>query len=61
MRDMSFLVTGQVFNLIPLGNWSTAEQWLEEKLLSAQRAYQANTRVITSSNAVLDDTINLVR
>ncbi len=30
-------------------------------LISAQRAYQANTRVITSSNAVLDDTINLVR
>ncbi|MCX7989685.1 MAG: flagellar hook protein FlgE [Aquificaceae bacterium] len=30
-------------------------------LISAQRAYQANARVVTSSNAILEDTINLVR
>ncbi|MEN3028258.1 MAG: flagellar hook protein FlgE [Aquificaceae bacterium] len=30
-------------------------------LISAQRAYQANARVVTSSSAILDDTINLIR
>ncbi len=45
--------------MLEMSNVDIASEFIN--LISAQRAYQANTRVITSSNAVLDDTINLVR
>ncbi|MCS6876450.1 MAG: hypothetical protein NZM36_06295 [Aquificaceae bacterium] len=45
--------------MLEMSNVDIASEFVS--LISAQRAYQANTRVITSSNAILDDTINLVR
>ncbi|MFN3598291.1 MAG: flagellar hook protein FlgE [Aquificaceae bacterium] len=45
--------------MLEMSNVDIASEFIN--LISAQRAYQANTRAITSSNAVLDDTINLVR
>ncbi|MCX8075436.1 MAG: flagellar hook protein FlgE [Aquificaceae bacterium] len=45
--------------MLEMSNADIASEFVS--LISAQRAYQANTRVITSSNAILDDTINLVR
>ncbi|RMH81013.1 MAG: flagellar hook protein FlgE [Acidobacteria bacterium] len=45
--------------MLEMSNVDIASEFIN--LISAQRAYQANTRVITSSNTVLEDTINLVR
>lgn len=45
--------------MLEMSNVDIASEFVN--LISAQRAYQANTRVITSSNTVLEDTINLVR
>lgn len=45
--------------MLEMSNVDIASEFIN--LISAQRAYQANTRVITSSNTILEDTINLVR
>ncbi|MDW8066050.1 MAG: flagellar hook protein FlgE [Aquificaceae bacterium] len=45
--------------MLEMSNVDIASEFIN--LISAQRSYQANTRVITSSNTVLEDTINLVR
>jgi flagellar hook protein FlgE len=45
--------------MLEMSNVDIASEFIN--LISAQRAYQANTRVITSSNTVLEDTINLIR
>lgn len=45
--------------MLEMSNVDIASEFIN--LVSAQRAYQANARVITASNAVLEDTINLVR
>lgn len=45
--------------MLEMSNVDIAAEFIN--LISAQRAYQANARVITSSNTVLEDTINLVR
>lgn len=45
--------------MLEMSNVDIASEFVN--LISAQRAYQANTRVITSSNTILEDTINLVR
>ncbi len=45
--------------MLEMSNVDIASEFIN--LISAQRSYQANARVITSSNTILDDTINLVR
>ncbi len=45
--------------MLEMSNVDIASEFIN--LISAQRAYQANARVITSSNTALEDTINLVR
>ncbi|SHK41356.1 flagellar hook protein FlgE [Thermocrinis minervae] len=45
--------------MLEMSNVDIATEFIN--LISAQRAYQANARVITSSNTVLEDTINLIR
>ncbi len=45
--------------MLEMSNVDIAGEFIN--LISAQRSYQANARVITSSNAILEDTINLVR
>ncbi|MFN7065554.1 MAG: flagellar hook protein FlgE [Aquificaceae bacterium] len=45
--------------MLEMSNVDIASEFIN--LISAQRAYQANTRVITSSNTILEDSINLIR
>ncbi len=45
--------------MLEMSNVDIASEFIS--LISAQRSYQANARVVTSSNTVLDETINLVR
>jgi flagellar hook protein FlgE len=42
-----------------MSNVDIAKEFIN--LITAQRAYQANARVITTSNTILDETVNLVR
>jgi len=45
--------------MLEMSNVDIATEFIN--LISAQRSYQANARTITATNAILDDTINLVR
>ncbi len=45
--------------MLEMSNVDIAQEFIN--LITAQRAYQANARVITTSNTVLDETVNLVR
>ncbi len=45
--------------MLEMSNVDIATEFIN--LISAQRAYQANSRTITATNTILDDTINLVR
>ena len=45
--------------MLEMSNVDIAREFIN--LITAQRAYQANARVITTSNTVLDETVNLVR
>ncbi|WP_448588248.1 flagellar hook protein FlgE [Thermocrinis sp.] len=45
--------------MLEMSNVDIASEFIN--LISAQRSYQANARAITSTNAILEDTINLVR
>ena len=45
--------------MLEMSNVDIAGEFIN--LISAQRSYQANARVITSSNTILEDTINLIR
>jgi Flagellar hook protein FlgE len=46
-------------SMLEMSNVDIASEFIN--LISAQRAYQANARTITTSNTILEDTINLVR
>ncbi len=45
--------------MLEMSNVDIAKEFIN--LITAQRAYQANARVITTSNTILDETVNLVR
>ena len=45
--------------MLEMSNVDIAKEFIS--LITAQRAYQANARVITTSNTILDETVNLVR
>ena len=45
--------------MVELSNVDLAREFVN--LITAQRSYQANARIITSANTILEDTINLVR
>ncbi|WP_448584143.1 flagellar hook protein FlgE [Thermocrinis sp.] len=45
--------------MLEMSNVDIATEFIN--LISAQRSYQANSRTITATNTILDDTINLVR
>ncbi len=45
--------------MLEMSNVDIAREFIN--LVTAQRAYQANARVITSANTVLDETVNLIR
>ncbi|ADC88983.1 fagellar hook-basal body protein [Thermocrinis albus DSM 14484] len=45
--------------MLEMSNVDIATEFVN--LISAQRAYQANAKTITATNAVLDETVNLVR
>jgi flagellar hook protein FlgE len=45
--------------MLEMSNVDIASEFIN--LISAQRAYQANARIITASNTILEDTINLMR
>lgn len=45
--------------MVEMSNVDIAREFVN--LITAQRTYQANARVITSANTILEDTINLVR
>ncbi len=45
--------------MLEMSNVDIAKEFIS--LITAQRAYQANARVITTANSVLDETVNLVR
>ncbi len=55
--------TGGLGNIVPgaveLSNVGIAQEFID--LISTQRSFQANARVITSSDALLNDLINIVR
>ena len=45
--------------MLEMSNADIAKEFIN--LITAQRTYQANARVITTSNTILDETVNLVR
>ena len=45
--------------MLEMSNVDIAKEFIN--LITAQRAYQANARVVTTANAILDETVNLVR
>ena len=45
--------------MVEMSNVDIAKEFIN--LITAQRTYQANARIITSANTILEDTINLVR
>ncbi len=45
--------------MLEMSNVDIAREFIN--LITAQRAYQANARVITTANTILDETVNLVR
>ncbi len=45
--------------MLEMSNVDMAKEFIN--LITAQRSYQANARVITTSNTILDETVNLVR
>ena len=45
--------------MVEMANVDIAKEFIN--LITAQRTYQANARIITSANTILEDTINLVR
>ncbi len=45
--------------MLEMSNVDIAKEFIN--LITAQRAYQANARVVTTSNTILDETVNLVR
>ncbi len=45
--------------MLEMSNSDIAKEFIN--LITAQRAYQANARVITTANTILDETVNLVR
>ena len=45
--------------MLEMSNVDIAKEFIS--LITAQRAYQANARVVTTSNTILDETVNLVR
>lgn len=45
--------------MLEMSNVDIAKEFIN--LITAQRAYQANARVITTANTILDETVNLVR
>ena len=45
--------------MLEMSNVDIAKEFIS--LITAQRAYQANARVITTANTILDETVNLVR
>ncbi|RLJ71528.1 flagellar hook protein FlgE [Hydrogenivirga caldilitoris] len=45
--------------MLEMSNVDIAKEFIN--LITAQRAYQANARVITTANTILDETVNIVR
>jgi flagellar hook protein FlgE len=52
--------TGRVLsNTLELSNVDLAKEFV--KLISAQRAFQANSRIITTTDALMQELVNLIR